>query len=417
MRPSLVKPRYSHPLNLSVVVVNDFCHVQGGASRVAIDEAVGLSNAGLDVTFFGAVGPISPELQAAKVKVVVLNLDQLSNVGANRLVALQGLWNSTASAELAKLLSTMDRGAAVVHVHGYTKALSSSVFHAAVRSGFTVVCTLHDFFSACPTGAFFNFQQNDLCPLRGLSLSCVSTNCDKRRYSHKLYRVARSLVQKHMGRFPGEIREFITLSRKSSELLLPYLPSNARVHKLENPIDVARATPVDVGSNQRLMVVGRLDTEKGIRETVDAARNTGASITFIGDGPLRGYAEDYEGSLVTGWVSGSRVMEVLEQARALVFPSLWYETYGLVVDEASARGIPSIVSDVTAAAERVMDGVTGWHVRAGSVPDLERSFGLIKSDAVVRAAGKNAYDQYWKEPRSPEVHTQGLLRIYAKVLV
>ena len=40
----------------SVVVLNDFCHVQGGASRVAIDEAVALRSAGLDVSFIGAVG-------------------------------------------------------------------------------------------------------------------------------------------------------------------------------------------------------------------------------------------------------------------------------------------------------------------------------------------------------------------------
>src|SRR5579859_1407550 len=41
---------------LTVVVLNDFCHVQGGASKVAIDEAVGLANQGVDVIFVGAVG-------------------------------------------------------------------------------------------------------------------------------------------------------------------------------------------------------------------------------------------------------------------------------------------------------------------------------------------------------------------------
>ena len=42
----------------SAVVLNDFCHVQGGASRVAIDEAVALHAAGMEVTFLGAVGPV-----------------------------------------------------------------------------------------------------------------------------------------------------------------------------------------------------------------------------------------------------------------------------------------------------------------------------------------------------------------------
>ena len=34
----------------SAIILNDFCYVQGGASKVAIDEAVALRGAGLDVT-------------------------------------------------------------------------------------------------------------------------------------------------------------------------------------------------------------------------------------------------------------------------------------------------------------------------------------------------------------------------------
>ena len=50
----------------SVVVLNDFCHVQGGASRVAIDEAVALRKSGLDVTFLGAVGPVCEALDGVR---------------------------------------------------------------------------------------------------------------------------------------------------------------------------------------------------------------------------------------------------------------------------------------------------------------------------------------------------------------
>ena len=40
----------------AVVVLNDYCYVQGGASRVAIDEALGLASKGLAVSFVGGVG-------------------------------------------------------------------------------------------------------------------------------------------------------------------------------------------------------------------------------------------------------------------------------------------------------------------------------------------------------------------------
>ena len=92
-----------------------------------------------------------------------------------------------------------------------------------------------------------------------------------------------------------------------------------------------------------------------------------------GDGPLRAKAESwYAHCRVTGWVTPEIVQAEISKARCLVFPSLWYEAYGLVVAEAAARGVPAIVSDISAAAERVVHGVEGWVMRSGNMDDLVR---------------------------------------------
>ena len=57
----------------SVLMLNDFWHVQGGASRAAIDEAVALRKFGLDVTFLGAVRPVCDALDAAGVRTICLD--------------------------------------------------------------------------------------------------------------------------------------------------------------------------------------------------------------------------------------------------------------------------------------------------------------------------------------------------------
>ena len=134
---------------------------------------------------------------------------------------------------------------------------------------------------------------------------------------------------------------------------------------------------------------------------MDAARDTQFPIILIGEGPLRNYAEAYEGTCVTGWLSRPEIVAVMEQARCLVFPSLWYETFGLVVEEAAARGIPAIVSDISAPAERIIPGVTGWRVSAGDVVDLTRCLQSIKDDEVVRRAGIASYNRYWENPMTP----------------
>jgi glycosyltransferase involved in cell wall biosynthesis len=402
--------------DLHVLVVNDYCYVQGGASRVAVDEAVGLARAGVNVTFVGAVGPICAELESAGLKVINLNQAQLSGFRLIPGATIQALWNKTAFDAVGNLLESFDRKKTIVHLHGYTKALSASPVRAATDKGFHVVCTLHDFFSACPNGAFFNFPQNQLCHLKALSLSCLTTNCDKRHFTHKLYRVARSIAQRQLGHFPSAVDNFIALSAKSTELLRPYLPIDAKLFLLPNPIAMDRKAPVDVASNSRAIAIGRLDTEKGIKIFVDAARQSKIPITLVGEGPWRPYAEEYKECEVTGWLNRPAVVAAMEQARCLVFPSIWYETFGLVVEEAAARGIPAIVSDVSAAAERVTSGVTGWHVRSGDTRDLARCLKVIKDDDIVRKAGIAAYNRYWESPLTPARHTSGLVTIYRKIL-
>jgi glycosyltransferase involved in cell wall biosynthesis len=400
----------------SALILDNHCYPDGGASRVAIDEAVALSHRGVDVTFVGAMGPVCAELAQAPLKVVCLDQADLKQIGHNPGVALQGLWNRTAYRAAASLLSKLDPAHTIVHLHGYPQALTASPVRCAVRRGFQVVCTLHDFFSACPNGALFDYQLGAPCERPPLSFSCVKTNCDKRRYSHKLYRVARTLIQRRFGGLPGQVSNYILLSHRSGQLLQPYLPVGAKYYPLPNPIEVAPMPPVNVAANRDILAIGRLDIEKGIVTLVEAARRANLTLSMVGEGPLRAFAESSGVCRVTGWLPRQAVLQELERARCLVFPSLWYETYGLVVDEAAARGVPAIVSDISAAAERVGDGLTGWHARAGDAADLARCLEIIRDDAAVARAGAVAYEHFWSEARARNGHADALLAIYEDIL-
>ena len=399
----------------SAVILNNHCHAQGGASRVAIDEALSLAKLGIDVHFFGAVGPICDELLSEKIHVVCLSQQDLSHAEGRPSVMLQGIWNFQAASSFRQLLLTLKPEASVVHLHGFSQSLSTSVVSVATRMKFKVVATIHDFFLACPNGAFFNYKKSTLCKLQALSLDCVTTNCDKRRYTHKIYRVVRSLVQREIAYTPASIDHFIALSSVSEAVMRKYLPGKAHIHRLLNPIGVEHSQPVKVRNNKSIIFVGRLDEEKGVESLIVAASMTGVPITLIGDGPLRLRAESC-GCRVTGWLSRADVLAEIESARCLIFPSLWYETFGLVVDEASARGVPSIVSDISAASERVEDGVSGWHFRSGDAVDLARCIRFLKNDEAVESAGSNAFSRWWSAPSTQEQHSMKLLEVYESML-
>lgn len=402
--------------NKTVIILNDYCHVNGGASKVAIDEAVGLVAAGVNVVFVGACAPICPELAKANLRVICLGQTELIKAGKNPLVMLQGLWNFRAVKTMRSLLSDMDRASTIVHLHGYTKALTTSPVRVANKLGFKVVCTLHDFFPACPNGALFDYVQGRPCPKRAMSLDCIKTQCDKRHYVHKLYRVLRTFIQQKFGGLPKDVKNYITLSKKSGDLLRPYLPKDANFYPLENPIDVPHLPQVNVSENRDVVIVGRLDAEKGIEVLLEAAKKARVYLTFVGDGPLRKLVEPYQFCRVTGWVSSAQVVEELSKARALVFPSLWYETYGLVVAEAAARGVPAIVSDISAASERVEDGKTGWHIRSGNIDDLARALSLTHDNELVARAGAAAYNKFWSSPPTRANHIEKLRIIYDRII-
>ena len=137
----------------------------------------------------------------------------------------------------------------------------------------------------------------------------------------------------------------------------------------------------------------------------------------VGDGEQRAEVERINpAATITGWVSPEEVARQLENARALVFPSLWYETLGLSVAEAVARGIPAVVSDESAARDLVVDGDTGLHMRRGDAADLAKKLAMLADDAVVERLSINAYREFWRSPLSMGGHVEALTRAYAAML-
>ena len=403
---------------MNIIIVNDFAHINGGAGQVALTSAIGLAEQGYDVIVFSAVDPVMPALVHAGVKVIVTDQYEILN-DSNRLrAATQGIWNFKAQFEMARMLASLDPATTIVHVHSWTKALSASIIRVAIQRKFKVICTLHDYFSACPNGGFFDYQRGAICKETPLSFGCISRNCDVRSYPQKLWRVARQVVQNRVGLLPSGIKHFITISDFSETILKPFLPQDAKVYRVENPIDVVRRDCVDIGANNTFTFVGRLSPEKGVAMFASAANKLGLTPVFVGEGALREMIKKIcQDAHVTGWVSAAQVMDYLASARVLVLPSLLYEGCPLVIAEAAALGIPAIVPDTCAARDMVEDGITGLWFRGGDENDLmEKMRFLLQSDVAMKL-GRAAYEKYWKKPSTMDWHIANLISCYNKILV
>jgi glycosyltransferase involved in cell wall biosynthesis len=400
----------------AVVIVSDALHVDGGSAKVALSSAVALAEAGYHVTAFGAIGPVDPGV-AATAGIDVVCTDQAPIAAAGGRAAIRGIWNAPAHAAMRECLSGLDPERTIVHLHGWTKALSSSVIHAALQARFSVVVTVHEYFTVCPTGSLFWHKEREICRLQPMSAACIAHDCDSRSYAHKLWRVARQLVQQYVAHVPAEVSQFVTISRFSRDVIAPMLSSSAVLHYVPNPVEAIPGERVAAEGNAAFAFVGRLSPEKGPALFAEAAKRAGVPALFIGDGDERAavLAANPE-AVVTGWLSHPETIAMLRTVRVLVLPSLWYETLGLTVLEAAALGIPAVVPTECAAGESIDPGVTGLRFATGDCDDLAAQLAAFRDDAVVQRMGSAAHARYWANPYTMTRHVSGLLETYDSVL-
>jgi glycosyltransferase involved in cell wall biosynthesis len=403
---------------VNVVVVNDAACIRGGADRVAIDSARALADAGHKVTLFAAFGPVESALQAHPgISVRCVGTGWIRHGQTSPSAAWRGLWNSKASRQIKELLSTLDPNTTIVHVHLYSSALSASVLEAAVGTGFCTVLTLHDYFITCPNGAYFVFPKAEICERRALSRSCLACNCDSRKRLHKVWRLARTFLQNRIANIPQRLAAYVAVSNACASLARRDLPRNARIEVIHNMVSVAQRPAVDVSRNRSLVFLGRLESYKGPQLLAHAASQLRLPVIFCGTGPmepeLRRICPD---AVFTGWLRPEQAMEVLEKARALVFPSVYRETFGLSAAEALARGIPVVVSKATAAEEFVVHGENGLLFEHNSVDDLVEQLAKLSDPDLAGRLGKQAYGRYWDNPLTVDRHVAQLTDFYRSVL-
>ena len=180
----------------NVIVINDFDYVQGGASKVALQTANLLKEnyPELNVYFFSGCHNDTSILNKNVISICTNQGEALKDKNKIRGI-INGLYNFKAKRKLKKLLKSLNKNETIIHVHGWTKSLSSSVFDIAFKMKFKVILTMHDYFTACPNGGYFNYKKNQICHLEPMSVKCRRCNCDSRNYGFKLYRVLRQFIQ------------------------------------------------------------------------------------------------------------------------------------------------------------------------------------------------------------------------------
>lgn len=402
----------------SVVVVSDFGYIAGGAPQVAIASASGLARRGVPVTFVYALGPPDERIAACGACVRQVAARDVWSVRNPARAAAQGIWNAAAAAGFRGALASADPRETVIHFHQWTKVFSPSAIAVAVRMGFPVALSLHDYFLVCPTGCYYDFQRQVPCALHPMSVACILRHCDSRSYAHKLVRLVRHIGQQAALSRPKAGIAAVHVSDAARALAEPLLPAGLRHYVVGNPLEQRRACRSAAETRTDYVFIGRLTAEKGCLTLARAARIAGVPATFIGAGPCDDEIRRANpAARLLGWLPAGAVENELRQARALVFPSRWRETAGLVCQEALACGVPVLAARRTAAADLIQSGVNGYVFEADDEMGLAQMLRALQDPDIVARMSIAAFERYWAAPPSVDAHVDALLAVYADLLL
>ncbi|WP_210067885.1 glycosyltransferase family 4 protein [Rhizobium leguminosarum] len=327
-----------------VVIIDDYSVARGGATALAVLSAKLFRGLDIPVTYICGDDAANAELVALGVSMVGLNSrDLLSAERAKAFVT--GIHNGAAVRMVANWIAAEDTADTVYHVHGWHQILSPAIFKALVPVARRCVVHAHDFFTACPNGAFFDYQAQEICLRRPLGGSCIATACDKRSYAHKLWRVARGSNILRLLKDQADFGRIILLHEKMAGFLVGAGYRPERLTTIRNPVAPLSIKRIEAEANEEFVFIGRLDEEKGIEDAVAATRRAGVKLCVIGDGPLMPLvAASGDHVRAVGWQSHAEIGPTIREARALLMPSRYPEPFGLVAIEAARSGLPVIMS-------------------------------------------------------------------------
>lgn len=172
-----------------------------------------------------------------------------------------------------------------------------------------------------------------------------------------------------------------------------------------------------------LAYAGRLAAEKNLPLLLEAFRllppDLSCRLVLIGDGPLRakleGAPEVRQGRVIlTGYRRGEDLARAYASADIFVFPSVT-DTFGNVLLEAMASGLPAVAFRVSGPGDVVRDGQTGCLAPETTAPCLAAAVAdLAAAPLRRRVMGKGA--RLWAESQTLEAVNATVVEAYRRAL-
>jgi len=302
----------------------------------------------------------------------------------------------------------------ICHVHNTLPLISPSIYYACKKHKVPVIQTLHNYRLICTNGLLM--RDGKICEdcLGRSAYGAISKKC-YRNSAMQTYVVARMLQKnKQMGTWNKQVNAYLCLTEMAKQKFIEHGIPEEKITVKPNFLDVELKK--DIEKKDYLLFAGRLTATKGIELIINLANRINYPIKVIGDGDMKEALSITPKVELLGRKSHKETIELMRDAKAILFPTLLYEGMPMTIIEAFALKTPIIATRIGAAESMINHLHTGLLFDYNSGNDFlaKVSFCLGNKDIMAQIT-KNAYLVY-QEKYTASKNYEMLLDIYNSVL-
>lgn len=338
----------------------------------------------------------------------------LARIGAAR----HTLWAHDSARDIDALIR--EHRPEVAHFTNTFPLISPAAYAACMRHGVPVVQSVHNFRLVCLNAYLLRDGRIcEDCVGRPVPWPGVVHRCYRRSASGSLTVAAMLSLHRAMGTWQHSIALYIALSETMrAKLIEGGLPADRIAVKTNFlPTDPGPKT----GREAYALFVGRLEAEKGLETLLEAWRLLpDVPLRIYGMGPLEAWCRAELDKLgrsnieFVGHRPHDEIIDAMNDASLLVFPSRWYEGCPMTMLEAMARGLPIVASRLGGMAELVSDEETGLLFEPSASSELASRVASLWAQPELRSRLGRAARSRYLEAHLPERHHELLMDLYRR---
>lgn len=365
---------------MNILQANKFYYPRGGAETVLFETIDGLKKRNHHVVEFSMHHPRNkPSLYS---DYFISQIPELLGPHSPA-IAWKTFVRLFYSGEVVKKLTTLINNEAiqVAHLHNIYHHLSASTFTVLRKHKIPTVLTLHDVFPLCPNHSLLRGETIDEAAYKGKTYNCLRYRCIDNKFLPSLAGTLEAYFYR-IRRIWDTIDVFICPSQFMKDKMIEWGFPAHKLRVVHNPFPVLPNAPTTLPLGEKVLYLGRIHYEKGIKLLLQAAKMLPSTpFLIVGTGPDEQWVDTFiqqnnltnveRKSFVQHGTEG--YFDVLKQAKVMVTPSLFYENCSMTILETMFYKRIPVAVNRGGSPEMVLEGVTGFLAKPEDPRDLARA--------------------------------------------